>query len=189
MKKIGLFVFILLVAWLCGLGMFTYKINHLPIDEKTKTDAIVVLTGGRHRLAEAITLLNEGYSDKLFISGVQKNASLQDLEKRNAVKAFAAQKVTLDKIAANTFENARETNLWMKKEGIRSVRLVTSNYHVFRSLVEFRRWNRDIKIIPHPVFSEKIAVAWWKNFDSFYFLAQEYNKFLVACVRAFVYRV
>jgi len=39
------------------------------------------------------------------------------------------------------------------------------------------------------VFSERVASSWWKSFYSFYFLAQEYNKFLVASVRAIFFRV
>lgn len=182
-------VIFMLLCWLGGLMVFDYKINHLPVDTQTKTDAIVVLTGGRHRLAEAMSLLNQGVSERLFISGVQKDISIGELEKRNDIKLNSAGKITLDKIASNTFENARETNFWIEKENIKSIRLVTSNYHMFRSLVEFRRRNKDVKIVLHPVFSEKVATSWWKSLYSFYFLAQEYNKFLAASVRAAVCRV
>ena len=72
----------------------------------------------------------------------------------------------------------------MKKQNIKSIRLVTSNYHILRSLVEFERWNNDAEIVLHPVFSEKIASSWWKSVDSFCFLAREYNKLLYALVRA-----
>ena len=188
-KKIITILCSLLVFWLIGLGIFNYCINHIKVDEATKTDAIVVLTGGRHRLFVAIQLLNKGLSDKLFISGVQKGTSLRDLEAKNDIKIANTKDIVLDRIATNTFENARETSSWIAKQDIKSIRLVTSNYHLFRSLVEFRRWNKDVNIILHPVFSEKIKMSWWKSFDSFYFLAEEYNKFLFAWLRSFVYRV
>ena len=190
MKKIGLiFILFIFVVWFVGLVIFDYRINHFSFDKTAKTDAIVVLTGGRHRLAEAIRLLNEGFSNKLFISGVQKNISLKDLEKRNGIKIVSDREIVLDRVAANTFENARETDAWIKQHQIKSIRLVTSNYHVLRSLIEFRRRNKDIKIVIHPVFSENIATSWWKSFYSFYFLAQEYNKFIVAYLRAIVFNV
>lgn len=189
MKKIGLIFLFFFAAWFIGLMLFDYKINHFSFDNKAKTDAIVVLTGGRHRLSEAIRLLNEGFSDKLFISGVQRDISLKELEKRNGIKITSDREIVLDKVAANTFENARETDAWIKQHQIKSIRLVTSNYHVLRSLIEFRRRNKDIRIIIHPVFSENIANSWWKSFYSFYFLAQEYNKFLVAYLRAIVFNV
>ena len=179
----------ILLLWFFGLGVFDYKINHFVTDSKTKTDAIVVLTGGRNRLSEAVKLLNAGLSERLFVSGVQKNISLQELEKRSDIMVETDSKITLDKIASNTFENARETNKWLEENNIKSIRLVTSNYHILRSLVEFRRWNKQVKIILHPVYSEKVATSWWRSLDSFYFLAQEYNKFLVAQIRAIVCRV
>lgn len=175
--------------WLAGLAAFNYKINHFEIDTQTKTDAIVVLTGGRHRLSEAVELLNNGISERLFISGVQKNISLNELERRDDITIKTGREITLDKIASNTFENARETCLWIEKHNIRSIRLVTSNYHLLRSLVEFRRWNKQVKIVLHPVFSEKVSSIWYKSFYSFYFLAQEYNKFLFAWARAMVCNV
>ena len=189
MKRICFILLCLGLLWICGLVFFTYRINHFPIDKESKTDAIVVLTGGRHRLVEAIKLFNDGMSDKLFISGVQKNISLKDLERKNAIKVSDGDRITLDKVATNTFENARETSLWIKQQNIKSIRLVTSNYHILRSVVEFRRWNKNVSIILHPVYSEKVSALWWKSVDSFWFLAEEYNKFLVAYVRALVYHV
>ena len=189
MKKVVCFFIFTFFCWLGGLICFDYKINHLTQDVTTKTDAIVVLTGGRHRLSEAASLLNQGMSERLFISGVPANVSLNALKKRGDIKIFTHKEITLDKIATNTFENARETSNWIKENNIQSIRLVTSNYHLFRSLVEFRRWNHDVKIILHPVYSEKVATSWWKSLDSFYFLASEYNKFLFAFVRAMCFNV
>lgn len=172
------------VLWLSGLIWFNYQINSFIIDKITKTDAIVVLTGGRHRIAEAVNLLNSGIADRLYISGVEKNISLDELEKRDDIVILTDKEITLDKVAKNTFENARETSLWIEQHHISSIRLVTSNYHMLRSLVEFRRHNKQVEIILHPVFSEKVAVSWWRSLDSFSFLAREYNKFLFAYVRS-----
>ena len=150
---------------------------------------IVVLTGGRHRLSVAFSLLNNRVAERLFISGVQKDISIKDLERRYGVELYNKRDITLDKVATNTFENARETSLWIKKKNIKSIRLVTSNYHILRSLVEFERWNNDVEIVLHPVFSEKVNMKWWGSLDSFSFLAREYNKFLFALIRAKVFSV
>ena len=40
-------------VWLGGMIGFGYTINHLRTDADAKTDAIVVLTGGRNRIGEA----------------------------------------------------------------------------------------------------------------------------------------
>lgn len=188
-RKGTVFVSVLFVIWLIGLGIFNYQINHVSVDDKTKTDAIVVLTGGRHRLLVAMQLLNQGMADKLFISGVEKGISLHDLEKKNAIKLNGNKEIFLDRVATNTSENAREVSFWITQRNVKSIRLVTSNYHLFRSLVELRRWNKKTEVILHPVFSEKVETSWWKSFYSFYFLASEYNKFLFAWLRAFICRV
>ena len=188
-RKILIVVMFFLIIWFIGLVMFSYQINNFDINMVKKTDAIVVLTGGRHRLAVAFALLNKGMSNRLFISGVQKDISMKDLEKRYNMKLHDGRQVTLDKVATNTFENARETLLWVEKQKIKSIRLVTSNYHILRSLVEFERWNNDVEIILHPVFSEKVNALWWKSMDSFSFLVREFNKFLFAVIRAKVWRV
>ena len=68
--------FLALALWFGGFVVFAYQINHYAIDEQTQTEAIVVLTGGRNRISEAINVYNQGLAKKLFISGVEKNTSL-----------------------------------------------------------------------------------------------------------------
>lgn len=178
MKKLVLISFFLVVAaWLGGLCLFAYKINHYPTDEKTHTQAIVVLTGGRNRISEAVKLMNEGLADKLFISGVEKNTSLKDISNLQDTP-LPEKNVSLEKKSTNTVENAIETKAWLEKNNISSIRLVTSNYHLPRSIQEFQYQNEKLNIIPHPVFSEHVAKEWWTRTRSFCLIASEYNKFL-----------
>ena len=74
--KLGL---VLGLIWLAGLAWFNYYIQNYPIDKDTKTDAIIALTGGSNRIKEAVEMLNDGYSDILFISGVEKGVTLEQL--------------------------------------------------------------------------------------------------------------
>ena len=178
MKKLFLLtIFIMLGLWIGGLCLFAYTINHYPTDKTTHTQAIVVLTGGRNRIGEAVKLLNSGLADKLFISGVEKNTSLKDI--RNLQKVPLPDKnVLLEKKSTNTIENAIQTQAWLKENNISSIRLVTSNYHLPRSIQEFQYQNPNLNIIPHPVFSEHVAKEWWTKTRSFCLIASEYNKFL-----------
>ena len=72
--------------WFGGLIGFGYTINHFKTDAVTETDAIVVLTGGRNRISEAVKLLNRGKAGQLLISGVSKGMSLETLKKRRDVE-------------------------------------------------------------------------------------------------------
>ena len=155
-KLICISLFLLIFSWLAGLCFFAYTINHFHTDNSTHTQAIVVLTGGRNRISEAVKLLNQGLADKLFISGVEKNTSLQDISHSQDI-ALPEKKVSLEKKSTNTIENAIQTQAWLKKNNISSIRLVTSNYHLPRSIQEFQYQNADLQIIPHPVFSDHVA--------------------------------
>ena len=181
-KLIVLSFFSIIGLWLVGLCLFAYTINHYPVDTKTHTQAIVVLTGGRNRISEAVKLLNQGLADKLFISGVEKNTSLQDISDSQDI-SMPEKNVALEKKSTNTVENAIQTQAWLDKNHITSIRLVTSNYHIPRSLEEFRSLNPTLVIIGHPVYSENVSPKWWKNKGSFCLLASEYNKFLYVYVR------
>lgn len=165
-------------AWVIGFEIFDYHINHFASAGENKADAIVVLTGGRNRLKEAVRLLNAQVADKLFISGVFKGTSLKELQNREDVEIFNSELVTLDKRSTNTVENAKETAEWIREHKIKSIYLVTSNYHMPRSMIEFRHYSPELTIIPYPVYSDRVAKIWWKNWHSFSLLVSEYNKFL-----------
>lgn len=182
-KKQLAFILFLALLWFAGFLAFNHRINNFKIGNEEKADAIIVLTGGRNRLSEAVKLLNAGKAGKMFISGVAKDTSLSALQKRKDVEVFNSENVTLDKKSTNTVENAIEAAQWVKKQKIRSIYLVTSNYHMPRSMVEFRYYSPKLEIISYPVFSEKVTKEWWKSRHSFALLAGEYNKFLYVLVR------
>lgn len=182
-KKLLIIVVLLLGAWTAGFAAFCYRIYHFTIDAETKTDAIIALTGGKNRLAEAVKLLNEGKAEKLLISGVQKNISLNELKQRPDVAIKTSRPITLEQKSTNTVENAKETTDWIKENDVDSIRLVTSNYHILRSEEEFRALDQQLKIIRHPVYSENVSAQWWKNTGSFCLLAAEYTKYLFVYLR------
>lgn len=187
MKKLLILAGVAFGLWLAGFAAFAYKINHFQIDNTTKTEVIVVLTGGRYRISEAVRLMKDGMAKKLFISGVEKNTTLAAISKKQAIDFSNNTNIAMDKESTNTVENAEISSNWLKDNHIQSIRLVTSNYHLPRSLAEFEYKNPELKIVPHPVFSNYVAKEWWKNIKSFCLIASEYNKFLYVCmVRRFI---
>lgn len=184
MKKTVCYLIICLcIVWAAGFILFNRAINTYQTDNRTKTDAIIALTGGRNRISAAVKLLNEEMAPRLLISGVQKDIPRKDIEKLNAVKLTGKPEIEIEDKSQNTVENAIEATDWIKRNNIRSIRLVTSNYHLPRSVQEFRALNKNLKIIIHPVYSEKVSAKWWKNFGSFLLVASEYNKFLFVYVK------
>ena len=182
---IALFLDSLLLLWFAGFILFDNKINSYDKDEQRKTDAVVVLTGGRNRIAESIRLLNDNLAEKLFISGVSEKVTIQDIENKAKIHIDNADKVELGYKAHDTIGNALEIKEWIEKNNISSVRLVTSNYHLPRSMVELNALNIPLEILPHPVYSANVPKEWFSSWRTFKFIAGEYNKFLFAYLRTF----
>lgn len=182
-KTVIISALVLIIFWLGGFVCFAQRINSYIPDTQTRTEAIIALTGGRHRIAEATELLNRGLADKLFISGVSRHVSLNNIARRQNLGRLPEHKITLGHQARDTIGNATETTAWLRKNHIRSIRLVTSNYHVERSIIEFRAQNPDLVIIPHPVYSERVSKKWWTTWHTFSLIFSEYNKFLYVYLR------
>tara|TARA_Y100001934_G_C12253497_1_gene726334 strand:- start:161 stop:784 length:624 start_codon:yes stop_codon:yes gene_type:complete len=173
------------VIWLCGFVIFAQSLPDTVAMPKTQTDAIVVLTGGSLRLETGLDLLTDNRASKLFVSGVHRGVDVAQL--LQMVRRFPDAVtccIALGYDADNTEGNAKETAAWLKKEQYHSIRLVTSSYHMLRSLAEFRAVMPAIKIIEHPVFPKSFkAKNWWFWPGSTGLIIEEYNKYLIAYVR------
>jgi uncharacterized SAM-binding protein YcdF (DUF218 family) len=59
------------------------------------------------------------------------------------------------------------------------MRLVTANYHMRRSLLEFEREMPNARVIPHPVVPRQLdRRAWWSNRVGFETVAREFVKYV-----------
>lgn len=174
-----------LALWITGLLCFAALVNKKPVDENTKTEAIVALTGGTERLATAVELLKQGKAQKLLISGVDRKVDWLNLAQTiDELPPELNDKIVLGHVARNTTENALESLAWMKRNGFTSLRLVTASYHMPRSYSEFKNVMPDIQILPHPVFPQTFKHAdWWKWRGSTALIVSEYTKFLFVSLR------
>ena len=156
---------IFLMVWIPSFAWFyqlipTEKFN-LP--DETLADAVVVLTGAKGRLDEGLQLLKDGHAESLFISGVGEGVKLHELAAVSKVQADEGWleqvardgQVMLGRRARSTIGNAEEVVTWMREKHYHSMLLVTSFYHMPRSMFELRTAMPDAVIIPMPVFPEK----------------------------------
>jgi len=73
----------------------------------------------------------------------------------------------------------------MRQEHFRSLRLVTSNYHMRRALLEFSRAMPEMRVVPHPVLPEALKPErWWSSLARLELVVGEYDKYLWALVRS-----
>ena len=169
-----------------GFIAFAEKIAHSRPPADPRADAIVVLTGGAQRIDGALALIEAKRAKRLLISGVNPDVTQRDLERvvSGTLRDDLACCVDLGKQALDTIGNAAETRLWAEERGFSSLIVVTSDYHMPRSMTELAGAMPDIELIPYPVASAHLAFAgWWHDPGAFGLLAREYGKYLVANAR------
>ena len=181
----SLAIIVVLILWGGGLLWFASKIPKGVKDSKTKTDAIAVLTGGRGRLSVGFELLSNNLAKKLFISGVYRGVDVDHLlelfkQKPKDLRCC----LEIGHSADNTAGNAIETATWLRKNGFQSLRIVTSGYHIPRTMLEFHAVLPDAKLISHPVFTDHVKhERWWAWPGTSTLIVGEYNKYLFAWIR------
>jgi uncharacterized SAM-binding protein YcdF (DUF218 family) len=175
-KKIFLsFIFVSFI-WFSGLQWFSSKI---PQDKNTfpenSADAIVVLTGGNGRLEYGLQLLAQHKGKVLFISGVGEKVTITDILQQvpdSARKKISEADIVIGHRAENTIGNAQEIKEWLEKTSYKKIILVTSNYHIPRSLLELSAAIPTISIITAPVIAHDNEL-----------LLSEYHKYLASKLR------
>ena len=177
---------LILAIWVCGFLYFVQSVMQIPNSPEHKTQAIVVLTGGSLRLEAGLSLFSRGLAEKLFVSGVHRGVDVAELLRvsRQTPKALDCC-IILGYAADNTRGNAQETADWMDKEGYLSMRLVTANYHMPRSLFELRQVLPNADIVAHAVSPAHVKLhAWWNSPGTAFLLVREYTKLLLALARS-----
>lgn len=147
----------------------------VPASEK---EAIVVLTGDTGRIPRALELLKVRGSAQLLISGAAKGVGLAELVTQQGASTKSLPevwtKIALESDSTSTLENAVYTREHFKPAPIDRIVLVTSDYHMGRSLGIFQREITGIEILPFAVpsvlsgkdslhFIFKIGVEYWKT--------------------------
>ncbi|WP_182085136.1 YdcF family protein [Aureimonas sp. ME7] len=150
-----------------------------------EADGIVVLTGGEQRLRKAISLLREGQGRRLLISGVNRDTSPGAIARATETeRALIDCCVDLDYEAMDTIGNAEMTARWAREHGFDRLLLVTSDYHIPRSLLEMSGIEGAPEIVPYPVSPDKLwRQDGWPTRLGLRLLATEYAKVLVVKAR------
>ena len=142
---------VMLLGWIGAFALFATLLPG-PAGEE-RTDGIVVLTGSAGRIDRGVALLRRDRAKRLFISGVDRDAGKYSISRANGIGMKTMRCcVELGHEAIDTRSNAIETAAWIRKRGYRSIRLITSDWHMRRARYELRRQlPASIVIIPDAV--------------------------------------
>lgn len=163
------FLSLLGIAWGLGFAIFMLTLAQ-PADDALTTDAIVVPTGGAGRIVRGLRLIEAGRAKRMLVSGVATGLRKADLIAANGHAAAITCCVDLGREAVDTRSNAEETARWVREHRYRSVRLVTSDWHMARARMELgAALDRDVAIVRDGVRAEQRLGP----------LVNEYNKLIL----------
>jgi uncharacterized SAM-binding protein YcdF (DUF218 family) len=156
----------LLLVWAFGFIWFAVALPSPAAG--VKSEAVVVLTGGNGRIARGLEVLRRGLARTMFVSGVDREVRSHEfaIEYRVSDKLMRCC-VKLGFESVDTRSNAQEIARWAAKERVKSIRLVTNDWHMRRAAFELSAaLGSDVVVIEDAVTSR----------PSFRMLFLEYNK-------------
>ena len=154
------FLFIILIIFAGFIWWVIFLFNILPknyysknFPDRSYNTGVIVLTGGKMRIEKGMEIMQKGYAEKMFISGVFMPSEIQMKFKIEKTKKDLLECcISFGEEAKNTIENAAEADQWLRKNPeITKVILITSYYHLPRSILIFEkklRSNPEIYAVP-----------------------------------------
>lgn len=158
-----------LLVWVIGFVLFVGLLPRPAGDQRT--DGIIVLTGGPNRIERGLALMEQSRASRMLVSGVNLSVGRRDflIMFRPPLKLFDCC-IDLGQDAVDTRSNAAESAAWVAKYKFRSIRLVTTDWHMRRARFELRQaLPKDVAILPDAVRSEPDLAV----------LLTEYHKYLL----------
>lgn len=181
------------LIWLVGLFAFADRVRGFtPAAEPERADGIVALTGpSAERVNAAIRLLEQDKAERVLISGVNPEVRRQELRALTpgSNRLFNCC-VDLGFEAEDTGGNAREIVAWARAKGYDRLIVVTSDYHMPRSLLEIRSAAPELELTPYAVSTPSLDNSrWWRAAVTARRMTLEYVKYLAVLGREGLHRV
>mgnify|MGYP000159072709 CR=1 FL=1 len=181
-------ILVLAFIWAMGLLAFVERVDRsTPAPYPQRADGVVALTGAgsNERIGAAMELLEEGRAKRMLVSGVNREASREDIRMvSRAVRRLYDCCVDLGFDAANTVGNARETEEWARAMRYDSLIVVTADYHMPRAMLELNGAMPDRRLTPYPVATSVVnPKRWWRTTGGARLMVGEYTKYLAILLR------
>lgn len=165
MRSIRILALVLLLLWVVSRsGKF------LVIDEPQKADAILVLAGETDRRpARGLDLLKQGYAPRLILD-LSADAKVFDTTYLQIAEHWANEQPQSQAISVcpiqglSTKAESADAAACLRKFGVHSVLLVTSEFHTRRALSEFRKLQPDFAFqVAATNDPTQFGVRWWQH--------------------------
>lgn len=156
-----------LIGILYALGFVLFGVSLAKPAGAERTEAVVVVTGGKGRIERGMDVMKRRQAERMLISGADPSVTRADLARRLGPGTLATLRccVDLGSEAVDTRSNAEEARRWMTRRGYKSLRLVTSDYHMRRAAYEFRSDLPTARIIEDAVPTRPSLVILFKEYN------------------------
>ncbi len=204
MKKLMITIPLIVVAVMMSATQYfahtvrmTANSQHIDAPKVAARTGIVVATGLDGRVTAGLTQLVHGKAERLLISGVGKGVRKADI-RQIAVASGTIQMDALDAVmtccvelgfdAADTIGNALEASIWAKTHQLDHVIVVTSDFHMPRTMMAFRAYFKDTALTAYPVKTPWLHVnengfsPWWHTPERIRLISMEMVKYLARSV-------
>jgi len=166
----------LVLSWVLGFLWFTVALPQ-PAQQMT-TDAVIVPTGGAGRIDQGLAVLDRGLAARMLVTGVDPEVKPPEFAAEFEVDPAQMDCcITLGFAAVDTRSNATETAEWVAANNVKSLRLVTTDWHMRRAANELHQ------TLPGDVTVVRDAVPSEPGFASLFL---EYHKLLASWVAGLI---
>ncbi len=205
MKAFLITVPLLLVAGLMvGTQYFAHYVRMTSYQDTVPSSVrtgIVVATGLDGRVTAGINKLVNNDADRLLISGVGKGVRKSDITRIVAtspdVRPFELDRkmtccVDLGFDATDTIGNAIEAKAWAGQHHIDHIVVVTSDFHMPRTMVAFGQHFTPNQLTPSPVNTPWLQLdedgfsSWWHTPERIHLMSLEMIKYLARVIAQIV---
>ena len=186
MRKLFIYFFSLfLILLILGFFYFLKIISYTNLIVGKNIDGIAILTGGKGRIDLGLNLFKEQSDIKLIISGVDKKISINSVLPSKFQKN---KKIYIDQVSESTFENAIVITEWARKNQVYNISVITSYYHMPRSMLLLNKLSEKVNYYAYPVKKEKSKKTnLFPKIIFTLFLMQEYIKYLLSLIIIMLY--
>lgn len=168
-----------------GFVLFATNVTRETAEDWDQADGIVVLTGGDNRIEAGAKLLMQGRAKRMLISGVNRRTRREDVQRISGLERETFNCcVDLGYEALDTVGNADEARTWANANNYDRLIIVTSSYHMPRSIAELSLAMPGRQLLPYAVLPKSFPdSAWWLHIATTRVLLSEYLKYLPAAAR------
>jgi uncharacterized SAM-binding protein YcdF (DUF218 family) len=162
---------LLALIYALGFVFFALTLGKPAADDAKPTEAAVVLTGGSNRIEHAVEVLKDKKAKRLLVAGADPSVTKGDIARRlGGSRRLINCCVDLGSESVDTRSNAEEASRWLAQHHFKSVRLITSDWHMRRARYEFRKLLGDKYVL---------VTDGVRSDPTFLTLFGEYNKFVL----------